>query len=96
MNPIIFSPYYSKIDSNIILPLKPKSSKHRPFLRFTLKILYEFLTSPIHDTCSTHLIILDLYVRTYIHTYTLHTYAGRLESLWTHLITPSRNFVEVW
>jgi hypothetical protein len=23
-------------------------------------------------------------------------YEGRLKSSWTHLITPSRNFVEVW
>jgi len=23
-------------------------------------------------------------------------YEGHLQSLWTHLITPSQNFVEVW
>jgi hypothetical protein len=27
---------------------------------FSTKILYEFLISPMHDTCPTHLILLDL------------------------------------
>jgi len=28
--------------------------------------------------------------------YLLSKYEGRLKSSWTHLITPSRNFVEIW
>jgi len=55
-----FPPYSPKIHSNIILPSMPRSLSGLFPSGFLTKILYAFLISPMHMTCSTHLILLDL------------------------------------
>jgi hypothetical protein len=58
----IIPSYFSKIHFNIVTHLRlglPSGLFHS---RFSTNILYAFLFSPIHGTCSAHLILLDLII----------------------------------
>jgi len=58
-----FPPYVPKIHSIIILyNLRMRLPSGLFPLGFPIKILYEFLTSPVRATCSAHLIPLDLII----------------------------------
>jgi len=55
-------PCFPKIYSTITLPSMPTSYKWSFSYRFSTKILYAFLISPIHATCPAHPILLHLIV----------------------------------
>jgi hypothetical protein len=52
----ILTPYFFNIHFNIILPSTPMSAK---WLGSAIKILYQFLVSPIRTTCHARLILGD-------------------------------------
>jgi hypothetical protein len=55
-----FTTLFPKIQFNFIFPSTLGTSECRLRFRFPAKICYEFLISPMHAACSTHLIIFDL------------------------------------
>jgi hypothetical protein len=56
-----FTSYFAKILSNIIfLPIYKSSIRSYTFRFFAINILYTFLISLVHATCSAHLMFLDL------------------------------------
>jgi len=67
-------PYLPKIQLNIILPSMTSLLRGLFPLSFSTKILYVFLISPMHATCPTHLIILDLItlITGEVHSYEAH------------------------
>jgi hypothetical protein len=72
MNPVhTFSPYFSKIQSNIILSSTPKSSESSLPYRFLDQILYEFLTAPMRATCPAHLTLCLITLIIFCEAYTL-------------------------
>jgi len=55
-----FPLYFPRIHSVIFFPSTPRFSKWPLPFRFQTKILYKFLISTLHSTCSTHLILQEL------------------------------------
>jgi len=53
-----FPSYFPKIQCTIILPSMPRSSKWSFPSGFLATILYTVLTSPMHATCPSHLILI--------------------------------------